>query len=451
MEIISTSSTQQKLDTLPEEILDSIARFAPQDIRSLRSSCKAVEQKTFHAFLKVVINVRTLWVNRPSMTSLRNLSQSERLAPHVQKIIIMPYEWDVDLADALWADGSDLDEGEAKEFKEFYEEWTEQTYLAQSGAWTMYLAQLLAAFPNLDGIDMFPSFMNEDFFGDHTRLTFQERTGLSQSLSSDYINQLWFSLCQAIIGTDWKPKSIRVGLDQDNHLHPDGLICLPKPQRKYLTGSFAQLNKLYLAFSIPNSNPDHKMLLKALNEFLKLCTNVSELALQVTEDHEDSYSYDDDERYISNVEAWPIFPNLEYFEFSYARCNSVQLRDFLKKHRATLRELILIELDFVEEDIWRIFLEGVGEELDLDKADISLYEERHGNIDMINAKRPNIKQAIQDRVLEGIFCYRCSRPGGFDSPPTMDSDEYSSDGAELDSEMHSLADDDEEDDWEDEV
>ena len=448
MEAPSTAKAFSRLENLPEEILDSIAGYAPGDILSFRSASKAIQEKTQHAFLRDLISVRTLWVNRPSMQSLENLSKSEALGQHVRKILIMNYEWEVDTAEGIWGDGDDLDDEETRLFKAFYDDWTDQTYLLQSGAFTMFLAQILPKFPKLEAIELFPSEYNDDF-EPNTRLEWIERVALSSTLTDEFINSSWLSLCQAIIASGWKPKSLKVGMDEDNQLRAECLICLVKPQRQLLALAFSQLDIVHLGFQLPYGGLDLKMVLEALVDFLKLCSNISELSLQASDEDGDPYNYREEDSMVSNIDKWPIFPKLRSLTLCWMHCYTEHLQSYIMKHQATLKRLGLSDVHLKEDDTWRLLLEEIGEKLDLDEVDISFFEERHGQVEMVFEKRPNIKQAIEDRVREGIFCYKCSNGAGdydSDDPEGYDSD----DGAEIDSELHSLVDEDEDDDWEDE-
>jgi hypothetical protein len=363
----------------------------------------------------------------------------------------MNYEWDIDEAEGLWGSGEGLDEDEVQHFDHFYEQHPDQAYLLQSGSVAMSLARILPLLPKLETILMFPPEMPWPNFEWATpaRYEWLDRLALGSTPSEEFINGLWFSLCQAMLTCKWKPKMLHLGMDDENQLPGECFSSLVKPQRALLASTFEQLDVLSLGIHVPSDEPQHNLWLVAFTEFLKLCKNVSGLSLRFVDESDDYDGLDHMEPLLSNIRDWPTFHKLHMLELCWIRCHYPQLLDFFQKHRASLKKLYLADVAFAEQDHWRLFLEGVSEHTDLDEADITMYEARHGTIRMIEAKRPLIQQAIEDRVRDGIFCQRCA--GGIVESSDDDDVEgsFDSDGAEIDSELHSLV-DEEDEDWEDE-
>lgn len=440
-----------KLEALPEEIIDNIARQIPANTSNLRLTCKTLEEKVHHAFLTDVVSERVLWVNRASIQSLEDIANSDRLGPHVRKIIIMNYEWDIEEAEGLWGDGEGLDADELQPFNYFYKQQPDQTYILQSGSLAMSLARILPRLPKLETILMFPPELPWPTLEWATpiRYTWLERLALGSTPTEEFIISLWFNICQAMLASKWKPKMLHLGMDDENQLPGECFSSLVKPQRALLAPTFEHLDVLSLGIHVPSDEPQHNLWLVAFTEFLKLCKSVSGLSLRFVDDSDDYDGLDHMEPLLSNMSDWPTFHTLDMLELCWIRCHYLQLLEFLQKHRTSLKKLYLADVVFAEQDHWRLFLEGVGENTDLDEADITMYEARHGAIRMIEAKRPLIQQAIEDRVRDGIFCQRCA--GGHHESDSDDLDgSLDSDGAEIDSELHSLVDEGEDEEWEDE-
>jgi hypothetical protein len=428
-----------KLHHLPGEILDQIASFGWQTIPALRLTCKAIQEKTFHAFLGKHISTRSVWINRRSLQSLEDVANSERFGPHVRRIVIINYGWDLDAADGMWGDANDLSEDEAKEFHQFYTEHGDQTFLLQSGYVTMCLARVMMKFSKLEAVDMFHTEYHSAFepLG---RLVWPKVLGMCANSLDGFINGCWFTLCQAVISSGWQPKELSIGLDQENRLTPECITSLVQPQIMLLAPAFAQLNILNLGFEVPRHAPQKRMWNTAFTRFLKICLNVSELMLMFTDTHGTGPYYEEEEAQSSDMASWPTFPSLRSFRMYGFHCESTQLLNFLGKHRQILRTLSLTEFTLTSEDDWRVFLEGIGENFDLDELTVAMFEMRHGSVQMVETKRPLIQQAIKYRTRDGIFCPKCSAKAGITSTTSEDDADRWESGSGLSSSLESMPD-----------
>jgi hypothetical protein len=430
------------LQNLPEEILDNIACHAMMDALNLRLTCRAIEQKTFHSFTKDIIGTRSVWVNRRSLQSLEDIANNDKLGRHVRRILVMNYEWELETAEGIWGDGEGMDEAETRLFKHFYEQHGDQMYILQSGMFTMTMTQIFSKLPNLECLEVFPSEHSNDF-APYGRLEVRDQLGLSTGLSEEFINAVWFSICQSLIASARMLKTLVAGQDEENILRPECFTSLVRPQKALLAPVLGQLSKLRMGCDIPTEQPQSKIWFQSFSQFLHLCSSVTILSLQFADVAESAYAWDDEEGILSNMETWPTFPKLQVFEMLWFHIHLQDLIAFITRHKDTIKKLYLVEFTLAVQDDWQPLLRQVGELLDLDEVDVSMFEVRHGGIRLIEAKRPNIQQAIEDRLNLGVFCPKCE-----DLPTDPEDEDYIA-GAEIDSDINSLPEDDGDPDFED--
>jgi hypothetical protein len=190
-------------------------------------------------------------------------------------------------------------------------------------------------------------------------------------------------------------------------LASEAITYMPQTQLDQLAPRFVHLASLALGIEVQDKLPERKLWNCAFPKFLAICTNVSELSLTILNNLDDMAG-DDHGSALVDMHEWPTFPNLKSLLLGESRCDAGDLLAFLTKHKASLRKLTMVDVAISWQDDWRMLLEGTGEQLDLDQADIRFVEDRHGSILMVEAKRPHIRAAVEQRTRHGIFCPKCA-------------------------------------------
>ena len=347
---------------LPDEILLLIAGILDsQSLYNLRLASKRMDAVTLPAFSKRCFETRCVMLQLPSLENLVTISRHAIFGPEVTDLAIAidhltterPSEGLRRLfvgEDAVVAD---------RAYDRLLED---QSVMMQSGLNTTYLAQAMAALPNLDTV----VFNYDDC--DHRpwgRRVIERQTGLLLTKTAidldsiEFVERALRAVILAIIASksaSLRKLEITLGSHEYSSLHPDMLV-FPGPVLRYIRSNPPNLTNLVLWLYQYNIARPEREGGADLAGFISLFPKLQRLHL----------AFDPGEGYYQHFADFSQklqLQDLRYLELSTNQCTEGALTTLFRQHKDTLKEVIFCNFDLVPESgTWSSFLATVRDEL----------------------------------------------------------------------------------------
>ena len=358
---------------LPNEILHLIAAaLDPQNLCNLRLASRRMNSVTLPAISKRCFATRCVMLQQSSLDNLVKISQHPVLGPSVVKLAISLDHLKIERPEGdpgyLFADENGVVDDDLPAYGILL---GDQMEMMRSGLNSAYLAQAMAALPNLDTV-----FFNHD---DHNLRPWggrgiERQTGLPLEPagvdlgSIEFVEQALRAVLLAIASSRHaalRKFEIKFGADENARICLD-MLAIPGPVIRYIRANPPSLTDLVLWLQPYNTVRYPRYVPVDIAAFISLFPKLQRLHLGFHR-AEDYYLHFD------GISRDLHLQDLRFLKLSMLRCTYGELTALLRSHKDTLKEVVLHLVDLVpDKQDWPSFLAAMRDELSLQVLTVNL-------------------------------------------------------------------------------
>jgi hypothetical protein len=212
-----------------------------------------------------------------------------------------------------------------------------------------------------------------------------------------FSTDIWLMLIQAISQCQPELSSF----DFSVVLPIEGILAVTTTRAQILSTAFTKLDSLTLNVATPELGLKHNQWQKTLARLLRLCTDLTTLNIDFGNE-EDVHIRRSEENFdrdaIASLDNWPTYSKLKALDLRSMTVKGKTLAAFIKRHVATLDNLLLESAWLGEEfDAWKPVIESlVGAPL-LNSVIISVWTEDQEELDIMDVLH-DTPEGMQNRI-----------------------------------------------------
>lgn len=365
---------------LPNEIISLIAyELSLQSLLDFRLASRHLNGVALPAFSKRRFETRYVMLQQHSLENLLEISRHPVFSPALKTLTICIdhlTEYPED-GRTLWHWGDSVrmhhegylipgapdptlrgDSEEAVVNRPAYDRiFEDQKCMMESGLNTTYLAQAIAAFPNLETVVV------DDAFKPWGATTLERQTGVPMANGIEALNSIEFVMqtlratILAIAASNTSPElDIAIGR-LNGGISPDMLV-FPRPVLQFIQSHPISLTSLCLSVSSRNSMRPDSELVGDLLGFITLFPGLQRLSLEFN--HRDEYEH------FPAISQTLRLPGLRFLRIDAVQCTEDELVALLLGHKDSLEEVYFSLVDLISEGgTWQSLLATVRDKLSI--------------------------------------------------------------------------------------
>lgn len=365
---------------LPNEIISLIAyELSLQSLLDFRLASRHLNGVALPAFSKRRFETRYVMLQQHSLENLLEISRHPVFSPALKTLTICIdhlTEYPED-GRTLWHWGDSVrmhhegylipgapdptlrgDSEEAVVNRPAYDRiFEDQKCMMESGLNTTYLAQAIAAFPNLETVVV------DDAFKPWGATTLERQTGVPMANGIESLNSIEFVMqtlratILAIAASNTSPElDIAIGR-LNGGISPDMLV-FPRPVLQFIQSHPISLTSLCLSVSSRNSMRPDSELVGDLLGFITLFPGLQRLSLE--------FNPRDEYEHFPAISQTLRLPGLRFLRIEAVQCTEDELVALLLGHKDSLEEVCFSLVDLISEGgTWQSLLATVRDKLSI--------------------------------------------------------------------------------------